>query len=246
MTLASATAESTQTLRTGVDRYAAAKYAIALGALEESLAAQGTVLIKHQAYKQLAGHPTGLFTDAWMSQGQLEGMLTHAVGRQDIDDAQMDAARIEAWTTSLITVVSVRGAAGAITGDVANGVRAVAATYPQNGQPLDGAGRAVVSTLAPDQLVTERVVEATEVAVAAGDRAWYQVVSALATSSLTPPELAEPLRHADGTALTHEEFGSSGDASRTLTHSLNLQAVLDPTKFDDAFDTAFLILYPAD
>lgn len=246
VTLASATAESTATLRTGVDRYAAAKYAIALGALEGSLAAQGTVLVKFQADNQLAGHPTGLFTDAWKSQGRLEGMLTHAVGRQDIDDAQVDAARIEAWTNSLITVVSVSGAAGAITGDVANGVRAVAATYAQNGQPLDGAGRAVVSTLAPDQLVTERVLKATEVAVAARDRAWYQVVSALATSPLTPPELAEPLRHADGTALTHEEFRSSGDASRTLTHSMNLQAVLDQRDFDDEFHQAFLILYPAD
>lgn len=246
VTLASATAESTATLRTGVDRYAAAKYGIALSALEDSLAAQGTVLVKLQADNQLAGHPTGLFTNSWKSQGQLEGMLTHAVGRRDIDDAQVDAARIEAWTTSLITVVSVSGAAGALTGDVANGVRALAATYAQNGQPLDGAGRAVVSTLAPDHLVTERVAEATEVAVAARDRAWYQVVSALATSPLTPAELAEPLRHVDGRALTHEEFRSSGDASRNLTHPLNLQAVLDPTKFDDAFDTAFLILYPAD
>ncbi|SFK56462.1 hypothetical protein [Cellulomonas sp. KH9] len=246
VTLASATAESTATLRTGVDRYAAAKYGIALDAIEESLAAQGTILVEQQAYNQLAGHPTGLFTDAWTSQGRLEGMLTHAVGRQDIDDAQVDAARTEAWTTSLVTVVSVSGAAGALTGDIANGVRAVAATYPQNGQSLDGAERTVVSALAPDYVVTERVVEATEVAAAARDRARYQVISALATASLTPPELAAPLRHTDGRALSYEEFRLSGTASGDLTHALNLGALLDPTEFNGAFDKAFLVLYPAD
>lgn len=246
VTLASATPESTATLRTGIDRYAAAKYAIALGALEDSLAAQGTVLVQHQAYHQLAGHPTGLFTEAWESQGQLEGMLTHAVGRQDIDDAQVDAARIEAWTGSLITVVSVSGATGAITGDIANGVRTVAATYAQSGPPLDDAGQAVVGTLAPDHIVTERVTEATEVAAAARERARYQVISALATSRLPPPEMTARLRHADGSALTHQEFRRNGEASWDLLHPLNLRILLDPTEVDDAFDKAFLILYPAD
>lgn len=246
VTLASATGESTATLRSGVDRYAAAKYGIALGALEDSLAAAGTVLVKDHAGNQLDGHPTDLFTAAWKSQGRLEGMLTHAVGRQDIDDAQVDAARTEAWTNSLITVVSVSGAAGAITGDVANGVRAVAATYTQNGQPLDGAERTVVSTLVPDLAVRERIDGATKEAAAARDRGFYQAISALATSRVAPAELAAPLRHADGRALTYEEFAMTGRAVDELTYERNLEKVFDPDEFDASFVKEFHVLYSAD
>lgn len=246
VTLASATTESMATLRAGVDRYAAVKYGIALSALEESLEAEGTVLVKDRAGDQLEGHPTGLFTAAWESQAGLEGMLTHAVGRRDIDDAKVDAARSEAWTTSLITVVSVSGAAGAITGDIVNGVRAVAATYMQNGQPLDGAERTVVSTLVPDLAVMERVDGATKEAAAARDRGFYQAISALATSRAAPADLAEPLRHADGGALTYEEFRMSGRAVDELTYERNLEKVFDPGEFDDSFIKQFLVLYSAD
>ncbi|MBO0901770.1 hypothetical protein J1G42_14375 [Cellulomonas sp. zg-ZUI222] len=246
VTLASATTESTATLRAGVDRYAAVKYGIALGALEDSLEAQGTVLVRDQAGDQLDGHPTGLFTAAWKSQAGLEGMLTHAVGRRDIDDAQVDAARTEAWTTSLITVVSVSGAAGAITGDIANGVRAVAATYAQNGQPLDGAQRTVVSALVPDLTVMERVEGATKEAAAARERAYYQAISALATSRAAPADLAAPLRHADGGALTYEEFRMTGMAADELTYPRNLGELLDPGEFGEKFIREFLVLYPTD
>lgn len=246
VTLASATPESTATLRAGVDRYAAVKYGVALGALEQSLEAEGTVLVEHQAYKQLAGHPTGLFTKAWTSQGQLEGMLTHAVGRQDIDDANVDAARTEAWTTSLITAVSVSGAAGAITGDIANGVRAAAAAHAQSGQPLNGAQRTAVSALVPDLTVMERVDGATKDAAAARDRAYYQAISALATSPVAPAELADPLRHANGGALTYEEFRMTSTAPRELTYPRNLGSLFDSGEFEDKFVRAFNVLYPAD
>jgi hypothetical protein len=197
------------------------------------------VLEPGKGYVELDDHPTGLFEQAWRSQARLEGMLSHAVGRTDIDDAKVDQARREQWSDAISDALGLVPYADLILGDVPEGLtRRALELALSKGEA--SAVDASTSWLAPSAADAD----ATRSAKDASRRAEYQAFMAIVTSGLAAPELTSELLHDDGSPLTYEEYSHKEGAKSDLLGTGNFDSLMEVGGFGDDFNTAFHVYYP--
>lgn len=200
--LASATEESTMRLRTAVDRWAELKYAVSLNGLQESLSAAGTVVTTDNGEAQLRDHPKADFLAALQSQGALEGMLAHAVGRADIDDARRDDARTALWTGVITDTLGLIPYTKTILGDFPEGLTRRAIELGFSKTESTAVGLIDANTASGAKTAAEG---AAKMGLA---RAEYQVVMALATSGLASDEFTSSLLQPDGTPVPYDTYAA--------------------------------------
>lgn len=236
--LASTTEESSALLRTAVDRWAKFKYAVSLGEVAASLEAAGVVVTADNGESQLRDHDKSGFQAAITSQGKLEGMLAHAVGRTDIDDAKMDDARRAMWAGLVQDTVGLVPYAKTVLGDFPQGIA----------RRVIELGISKTEAAAIDSITTSDAgatrVAATKDAALALDRAEYQVVMTLATSDVVSPELAQGLLEPDGTPVSFETFSSLPSYKGRLLDDGAFGTLFGDSDLDGTFKSQWHIYYP--
>lgn len=239
--LASSTEESTVLLRTAVDRYAAFKYGVALGDLGDSLRAEGTVIVTGQGETQLRNHPKQALTDAWVSQAMLEGMLTQAVGRTDINEAARDDARNAVWvgmvtdTIGLVPYADTTLKAMQIPEGFARRTLKLGMTKAQ--------GNVLKSLVSNEE--AQAVDDATGAAALALERGQYQLAMSMLASGIVPDDLAAPLQRPDSTPVSLDEYLDLGASPwGNLTNHGAFGTLTSTQEFSNAYESEFFIYYP--
>lgn len=166
-------------------------------------------------------------------------MLSHAVGRSDIDDAKVDEARRKEWTGYLNDAIGLvpykKVLLGDMTEDLTRRVFELALSKAQS-SAVNGA----FSGITPSDAENAAARSADE----ASRRAEYQAIMAVVTSGLPAPELTDRLTHPDGSPLSYEDYLQQDGAKSDLLDSGNFGALIPPGGFGSEFDNAFHVYFP--